>query len=86
MPTPPADEVELRLSPGPDGGTLLEIEHGHGQPAHRVGRSNCWMSSAGIGSGWELPLTFSLPKYLRGELPDAPAARVASAGTARRPS
>jgi hypothetical protein len=27
----------------------------------------------GVGVGWELPLTYSLPMYLRGELPDAPA-------------
>jgi hypothetical protein len=26
-----------------------------------------------VGSGWELPLTHSLPAYLRNELPDAPA-------------
>jgi hypothetical protein len=28
----------------------------------------------GVGSGWELPLAWALPAYLRGELPDAPAA------------
>jgi hypothetical protein len=28
----------------------------------------------GVGVGWELPLTHPPPRYLRGELPDAPAA------------
>src|SRR5437763_1545646 len=27
----------------------------------------------GVGIGWELPLPFGLPAYLRGDLPDAPA-------------
>ncbi len=27
----------------------------------------------GVGVGWELPLTLALPRYLRDELPDAPA-------------
>jgi len=28
----------------------------------------------GVGTGWEMPLAHSLPRYLAGELPDAPAA------------
>lgn len=69
----PVDEVELRLSAGDDGMTVLEIEHA------TVSQQIEWEGQLfdvipGIGSGWEIPLTWSLPKYLRGELPDAPAA------------
>jgi uncharacterized protein YndB with AHSA1/START domain len=67
----PVDEVELRLSPG-DGHTVLEIEHA------TVSGLVEWEGQMldvipGVGVGWELPLTYSLPRYLRGELPDAPA-------------
>jgi uncharacterized protein YndB with AHSA1/START domain len=68
----PVDEVELTLSPTADGGTLLELEHA------TVLDSVEWEGTlvdviAGVGSGWELPLMYALPAYLRGELPDAPA-------------
>jgi hypothetical protein len=64
-----------------DGDTILELEHGPiPQLVEMEGRwldvilndpeSGIW----GIGTGWEMPLTFALPDYLRGELPDAPAA------------
>lgn len=69
----PVDEVELRLSPADDGGTVLEIEHA------TVSALVDWEGQMldvipGVGVGWELPLTYSLPMYLRGELPDTPAA------------
>jgi uncharacterized protein YndB with AHSA1/START domain len=67
----PVDEVELRLIPDGDG-TLLKLEHA------TVSTEVEWEGQMvdvipGVGSGWELPLTWSLPAYLRGELPDAPA-------------
>jgi uncharacterized protein YndB with AHSA1/START domain len=69
----PVDEVRVRLAPHPGGGTALEIEHA------TVGTEVEWEGRmvdviTGLGSGWELPLSWALPKYLRGELPDAPAA------------
>jgi uncharacterized protein YndB with AHSA1/START domain len=68
----PVDEVELRLSPTDDGGTVLEIEHA--TVSTRVEWDGQMLDVIpGVGVGWELPLTYSLPMYLRGELPDAPA-------------
>ena len=69
----PVDEVELRLEGAADGGTLLELEHA------TIGTLVEWEGRMldvvpGIGEGWELPLIHYLPAYLRGELPDAPAA------------
>jgi uncharacterized protein YndB with AHSA1/START domain len=69
----PVDEVELRLAPAEDGGTLLELEHAtvmgvvewEGRPVDVI---------TGVGSGWELPLDCYLAAYLRGELPDRPSA------------
>jgi len=70
----PVDEVELRLSPsaGDTAGTILELDHA------TVSGLVEWQGQMldvipGVGSGWELPLTFALPAYLRGDLPDAPA-------------
>jgi uncharacterized protein YndB with AHSA1/START domain len=68
----PVDEVELRLTPGENGGTTVEIEHAtvstfvewEGQQVDVI---------SGVGSGWEVPLAYALPAYLRGELPDKPA-------------
>lgn len=69
----PVDEVELRLYPGENGGTVLELEHA------TVTKLVEWEGQqldviSGVGSGWELPLTRYLTKYLWGKLPDAPAA------------
>ena len=82
----PASQVELRLAAG-DGdadadadATVLELEHSRIAAQIEVGgrridpilndaTSGLW----GIGTGWELPLTFGLERYLRGELPDRPA-------------
>ena len=67
----PADEVELRLIPGPDGHTTLELEHASVCETAPDGVADAIL---GVGVGWELPLTYSLPMYLRGEFPDAPVA------------
>jgi uncharacterized protein YndB with AHSA1/START domain len=67
----PADEVELRLSEDGDGRTVLELEHASVCDTAPDGVSDAIL---GVGSGWDLPLCLSLPMYLRGELPDAPAA------------
>ena len=69
----PVDEVWLRLSPAAGGGTALELEHA------TVSTEIEWEGRMldvipGVGSGSELPLSWSLPLYLGGELPDRPAA------------
>ncbi|MDT0444384.1 SRPBCC domain-containing protein [Streptomyces johnsoniae] len=62
----PADELELRLSPAADGGTILEVEHTTvDEPAALA------ESLALVGVGWENG-TDHLEQYLRGDLPDAP--------------
>jgi uncharacterized protein YndB with AHSA1/START domain len=63
----PADEVELRLSSGADGGTLLELEHASVCETAPDGVSDAIF---GVGLGWE-PALYALDLYLRGELPDA---------------
>jgi uncharacterized protein YndB with AHSA1/START domain len=68
----PVDEVELRLSAGTGGGTVLELEHATVSTQVELD-GQLLAVIPGVGSGWELPLTYSLPRYLRGELPDAPA-------------
>ena len=69
----PADEVELRLSRGEDGDTVLELEHAS-VAEHAPGTVDGRAIDAivGVGTGWELPLIFSLTAFLRGELPGAP--------------
>ena len=73
----PVDEVELRLAPGDDGGTVLELEHASVTTQVELGgrmvdpllndaETGIW----GMGAGWELGL-IALGSYLRGELPDA---------------
>ncbi|MFL5515988.1 MAG: SRPBCC family protein [Gemmatimonadales bacterium] len=69
----PVDEVELRLVPGEADDTMLELEHASvSGPVEWEGQMLDVIP--GVGVGWELPLTYALTKYLRGELPDAPAA------------
>ena len=65
----PVDEVELRLSVGEDGETVLE----HASVAEVFITNDPETGTWGIGPGWEAPLDY-LYKFLRGELPDAPAA------------
>ena len=57
----PADEVELRLSPGADGATVVELEH-----ATAPGTAE---GLAGVGVGWDLALP-ALAMHLRGETVD----------------
>ncbi|NRQ39268.1 SRPBCC family protein [Nonomuraea sp. NN258] len=57
----PDSEVELRLTPSAPDSTTLELEH-YLLPDDGV---------AGVGTGWELPLTVALTLYLRGELPES---------------
>ena len=79
----PASQVELRLADAADAdaaATVLELEHsaiardievggGRIDPILNDAASGLW----GIGTGWELPLSIGLERYLRGELPDRPA-------------
>ena len=68
----PVDEVDLRLSPDGDGGTLFELEHA------TVTRLVEWGGRMldvvpGMGAGWE-PALYALDLHLRELLPDAVAA------------
>jgi len=69
----PVDEVWLRLTPGPDGDTVLELEHATVSTLVEY-EGRLLDVIPGLGQGWELPLILGLPAYLRGELPDVPAA------------
>ena len=55
----PADEVELRLAPGSDGTTVLELEHVSAPPGTADGL-------AGVGVGWDLAV-FALGVHLAGQ-------------------
>jgi uncharacterized protein YndB with AHSA1/START domain len=59
----PAGEVELRLSPGADGDTVLELEHA-------IAAEYFAVEARGVGPGWE-PALLALDMHLKGELPDA---------------
>jgi hypothetical protein len=66
----PTSEVTVRLSPADGGGTWLDLEHTViTDPFGHDPLTAAW----GVGLGWEIPLASSLPKYLAGLLPDAPA-------------
>jgi uncharacterized protein YndB with AHSA1/START domain len=69
----PVGEVELRLSPGDDGDTVLELEHATVSEAVEW-EGKLFDAILGVGSGWEPALTYGLTKYLRGELSDGAAA------------
>lgn len=65
----PVDEVDLRLSPGADGTTVLELEHA------TVTTMVEWDGQQvdvlpGMGSGWD-PALYALDLHLKDELPDA---------------
>ena len=60
----PPDEVELRLAPGPDGSTMLELEH-----ASAPGTPD---GLAGVGVGWDLTV-LGLGMHLAGQLIGDPA-------------
>ena len=67
----PVDELELRLSRGEHGDTVLELEHASVAEVFIANDPETGMW--GIGAGWEVSLDY-LGKYLRGELRDATAA------------
>jgi len=76
----PASQVELRPAPA-DGGTVLELEHALPDPTVELDgrlvsafRNDPETGIWGVPTGWEMPLVYGLERYLRGELPDAPAA------------
>jgi uncharacterized protein YndB with AHSA1/START domain len=62
------DEVELRLA-SENGGTVLELEHA---TATRLVEWEGEMVDVlpDMGPGWETPLALTLPRYMRGELPE----------------
>lgn len=75
-----SSDVEVRLSPGGDGETVIDLAHGPVPKTVEVdGRqldivlnddeTGVW----GLGTGWEMGL-YALDAYLRGEMPDGPAA------------
>jgi len=64
----PADEVELRLVPGKDAHTVLELEHASVCETAPDGVADAIL---GVGVGWEMALDY-LEKFFRGELPDTP--------------
>ncbi len=77
----PVDEVELRLSPTDDGATVFELEHASilrmvtlddGREVDVV-LNDPISGIFGLGTGWELSL-ITLDLYLRGQMPDDPAA------------
>jgi hypothetical protein len=77
----PASEVIVRLAPGQDGRTALELEHAPiPDEIDMAGRiidpilNDPLTGAFGLGTGWEMAL-FSLEKYLGGRRPAAPAAR-----------
>ena len=55
---------------GNAGGEIMECE-----PPHRLRISWAQLVDviAGVGVGWEVPLSYTLPLYLAGELPERPA-------------
>lgn len=66
-------EVEIRLSKGPGGGTIVELEHASpAQTADTLVRSQGPVGPVGIGGGWDLAL-IGLDRVLHGEDFDAAA-------------
>ena len=65
---PAADEIELRLTPGEDGSTVLEFEHATTIDTHEIG-GQIFDAVYCMGGGYG-PRLITLDRYLRGELPD----------------
>ena len=64
-----ADEIELRLSPGPEGGaTTLEVQHATTLDAHEIG-GQMYDAIFCMGGGY-YPRLLALDLHLRGTLPD----------------
>jgi len=64
---PAPDEIELRLSPGADGTTLLEFEHATTFDTHEIG-GQIYDAVYCMGGGYG-PRLLSLDRHLRGALP-----------------
>jgi uncharacterized protein YndB with AHSA1/START domain len=65
---PPPDQLELRLSEGPGGTTVLEVEHATTLDSHEIG-GQMYDAVYCMGGGYG-PRLISLDLHLRGELPD----------------
>ncbi len=63
-----ADEIELRLSPGEGGSTLLELQHATTIGQHEIG-GRMYDAIFCMGGGY-YPRFVALDRHLRGELPD----------------
>lgn len=64
----PVDEVELRLSPGEEGETVLELEHATVSETTEF-EGLAYDAIFGVGTGWD-PAVWALDLYLRDELPE----------------
>ena len=64
----PPDEIELRLTPGPDGSTILEFEHATTLDSHEIG-GQIYDAVYCMGGGYG-PRLITLEQHLRGELAD----------------
>jgi uncharacterized protein YndB with AHSA1/START domain len=62
-----ADEIDLRLSPGSDGGTVLELQHATTVDQHQIG-GQMYDAIFCMGGGY-YPRFLALDRHLRGELP-----------------
>lgn len=62
------DEIELRLSPGTDGTTTLELQHATTLDSHEIG-GKMYDAIFCMGGGY-YPRFLALDLHLRGELPD----------------
>ena len=63
-----ADEIELRLSAGEDGRTVLELQHATTIDQHEIG-GQIYDAIFCMGGGY-YPRLYALDLHLRGELPD----------------
>lgn len=63
-----ADEIELRLSPGADGTTVLELQHATTIDEHAIG-GQMYDAIFCMGGGY-YPRLWALDRHLRGELPE----------------
>jgi uncharacterized protein YndB with AHSA1/START domain len=63
-----ADEIDLRLTPGERGATVLELEHATTLDEHEIG-GQVYDAIFCMGGGY-YPRFVALDRYLRGELPE----------------
>ena len=64
-----ADEIELRLAPGEDGSTVLELQHATTIDQHEIG-GQMFDAIFCMGGGY-YPRLWALDQHLRGELPES---------------